>query len=177
MNITRRHWLKLVAVGSLIAGTAGWLRECLAQHTNHDAFSLTLSAYVDCLVPADHTAGAVELDVVDKLLQAGARQPKFLKLLRHGCAWLDEQAGASGAANFAGLAEHDRDAVIERAAGGKARSLEYVFFMATRDAVFIHYYSDPQSWTGLRYPGPPQPLGFIDYTEPPVRDEQRRPGV
>ena len=177
MNITRRHWLKLAAVGSLVASASGWLSKCLAQSTDHDDFSLTLNACVDCLVPADYTPGAVELDVVNKLLQAGARQPTFLKLLQHGCAWLDEQARASGAANFAGLAEHDRDAVMERAAGGEAGSLEYVFFMATRDAVFIHYYSDPRSWAGLRYPGPPQPQGFLDYAEPPVRDEQRRQGV
>lgn len=176
MNVTRRYWLKLIAFGSLFAGTAGWLSKSLSKDADQDAFSLTLKAYVDALVPpADHTPGAVELGAVDKLLQASARQARFLKLLRQGCSWLDEQAHASEAENFAALSEDDRDAVIERAAGAKTNSLEYVFFMATRDAVFVHYYSDPRSWVGLRYPGPPQPLGFMDYAEAPIRDEQRRP--
>ena len=41
------------------------------------------------------------------------------------------------------------------------------FFESFRRVVVQFYYSDPKVWKKLSYDGPPQPRGFMDYTEPP----------
>ncbi len=41
------------------------------------------------------------------------------------------------------------------------------FFKEFRQLVIKMYYSDPTVWKKLSYNGPPQPKGFLDYSEPP----------
>src|SRR3990167_2068852 len=40
------------------------------------------------------------------------------------------------------------------------------FFKRFRQLVIMMYYSDPTVWKKLSYNGPPQPKGFLDYSEP-----------
>ena len=42
-----------------------------------------------------------------------------------------------------------------------------VFFKQFRYLIIRLYYSDAQVWKKLSYNGPPQPRGFMDYSEPP----------
>jgi hypothetical protein len=41
------------------------------------------------------------------------------------------------------------------------------FFSSFRKLMVQFYYSDPKVWKKLSYDGPPQPRGFMDYSEPP----------
>ena len=41
------------------------------------------------------------------------------------------------------------------------------FFDHVRSAAFTEYYARPETWASLGYKGPPQPLGFMDFTQPP----------
>jgi hypothetical protein len=42
-----------------------------------------------------------------------------------------------------------------------------LFFNNFRNIVIKMYYSDPSIWQKLSYDGPPQPKGFMDYTDDP----------
>jgi hypothetical protein len=44
------------------------------------------------------------------------------------------------------------------------------FFKTIREDVFFGYYSNPISWKVIGYFGPPQPVGYPDYAEPPSSD-------
>lgn len=41
------------------------------------------------------------------------------------------------------------------------------FFRKVREHVFYGYYSNPVSWKVVRYYGPPQPVGYLDFAQPP----------
>ncbi len=41
------------------------------------------------------------------------------------------------------------------------------FFTSFKKLVVQFYYTDPNIWKTLSYDGPPQPRGFMDYSEPP----------
>ena len=41
------------------------------------------------------------------------------------------------------------------------------FFVSFKKLVVQFYYTDPKVWKTLSYDGPPQPRGFMDYSEPP----------
>jgi hypothetical protein len=43
------------------------------------------------------------------------------------------------------------------------------FYNNFRNLIFRLYYSDPVAWKKLSYAGPPQPKGFMDYSEPPQK--------
>ncbi|MEQ9618263.1 MAG: twin-arginine translocation signal domain-containing protein [Deltaproteobacteria bacterium] len=43
------------------------------------------------------------------------------------------------------------------------------FFLQFKGIVMKFYYSDPSVWKKLSYQGPPQPRGFMDYTEAPKK--------
>jgi len=43
------------------------------------------------------------------------------------------------------------------------------FFNQFRYLIVRMYYSDPQVWKKLSYSGPPQPKGFMSYSEPPKK--------
>jgi len=43
------------------------------------------------------------------------------------------------------------------------------FYSEYRKLIIEIYYSNPQTWKKLNYDGPPQPRGFLDYTEAPKK--------
>jgi hypothetical protein len=88
--------------------------------------------------------------------------------LSFGLDWLNKQARAGYGLDFPALDEGGRDAIVRQAAAAGLDSLPRVFFERTRADAFFHYYGRPESWRGMaHYRGPPQPLGFMDYTQPP----------
>jgi hypothetical protein len=126
-----------------------------------------LAPYLDTLIPADSTASATQLGADQAILALAQREARIARLVDRGCAWLDQQAGERGAADFVALPQPERDAVVALAEASPAGSLPRAFFAFTEQAVFAHYYAQPESWRGLGFAGPPQPLGFPDFAEPP----------
>ena len=94
--------------------------------------------------------------------------PDYEYLLKRGCQWLDEQARPLGADSFMALQATDREAIVSAAQASPERSLARVFFEATRNDALFFYYSDPASWPGLGFRGPPQPQGYADFTRSPT---------
>ena len=128
----------------------------------------TLRAYVDVLIPADETPSATALDVDKQILVVARGHRNYQRLLDLGLDWLNMQARAKHGRNFPELAEGDREAVVRQAADAPNKTLPRIFFERTRADAFHFYYGRPESWRGIaHYRGPPQPLGFMDYAEPP----------
>jgi hypothetical protein len=145
-------------------------RLVLAAPADKTVQRISLSAlvpYLDTLIPADSTPSASQLGADQAILALVQRQQRIARLVGLGCVWLDQQAAERGAADFAALAQPDREAVVALAEGSPSSSLPRTFFAFTQQQVFAHYYSQPQSWQGLGFDGPPQPGGFPDFAQPP----------
>jgi hypothetical protein len=121
------------------------------------------------LIPADEAPGATELGVAEKIAVKAAADRDYRELVEQGCDWLDKQARQYGADRFASLSEPQRERVVTLAAEGTAGIGPLIFFNETRSDAFSHYYAHPRSWRPLGYAGPPQPMGFMDYADPPTR--------
>lgn len=128
----------------------------------------TLGAYVDTLIPADETPSGSELGVAQQLLKVAGGRPDYQQLLDLGLAWLNQRARAKFDRDFSDLGEGERESVVSQAADADFHTLPRLFFERTRADAFFLYYGRPETWRGIRYfHGPPQPLGFMDYTQPP----------
>ena len=128
-----------------------------------------LGAWLDTLIPADETPSATQLGVDKLLIAAASADEDYRDLLTFGRIWLELQARQFGASGFAALGADAREAVAARAAGARPGTTQRRFFDVTRQDAFTYYYQQPGSWPGLGYSGPPQPLGYPDYTRAPER--------
>ena len=133
----------------------------------------TFSAYVDTLIPADrHSPAASALDVPYQVIDEQSTKPAFVRLIKLGCRWLDRRARASGANTFAALDDARRELIVDQTSRPTAERLPNAFFTTVRYRAMTAYYARADGWGGLRYDGPPQPNGFMDYHRPP--DTRRR---
>jgi hypothetical protein len=169
MQLSRGHFLKLLVSTGLCTGTTlvGTGRLWSAPLT--PPMLQTLQAYFDTLIPADETPSATQVGVHTQVVTRASIHEPYQSLLIKGCTWLDEQAHQHGAKQFAALDADQREQVVDLAARAASRSVPRTFFERTRKDAFIYYYAHPQSWRGLGYHGPPQPLGFMDYSVAPSR--------
>ena len=167
MPVTRRRFLAWTALINFLP-----LRAC--QSPAEPPAGDTLGGLAGHLDTGRYHPAATQLGV-DRQLRAKAQQdPEYAQLLQFGQQWLDAQARARGAANFPALDEAGREAVTTLAESLGDDKAEHLFFLKTRQDAFAFYYSQPESWTGLAYRGPPQPLGFMDYHQPPAQGADDR---
>jgi len=166
---SRRHFLSLSLGTGLLASLSLACQKPARDVLGKPGQQQTLAAYLDTLIPADETPSATQLGVDEKLLAEAETDSAYLRLIRTGCEWLEEQAKQAGAAHFAALNEEQRERVVNLAAAGEGGPWVEMFFDRTLADAFSHYYADPRSWRALDYAGPPQPRGFADYTQAPVR--------
>jgi hypothetical protein len=170
MSLNRRRFIVWSFAASLF-GQSRRLLAALVSSVNppgYTEYMLCLQTWVDTLLPADaHSPGAGELGVHTHIADKAAGNAAALKLVRAGCQWLEQQAQQRGKQAFAELNEQSRAKVVELAENSPTNSLPRVFFDYTREDTYLYYYACPESWAMLDYPGPPQPLGFTDFTRPP----------
>ena len=154
------------------------------------ALVATLAALI---VPTDEDPGATEagvVDYIDRLVgQSEEKQTKYVK----GLDWLDELSQKEYDKDFLSLGLREQidllrsidetEAMRHRRVFGFLervdRKIDKIwddlfgvgddsyFFEEIRKDVFYGYYSNPISWKVVGYYGPPQPVGYSDYTEPP----------
>ena len=168
LNLSRRLLLKLI----IATGLFPLLRpvQSLGQDKSGQVKldRLTLDAFIDRLIPADETPGAVELGVTKQLLDKAKMNRRYSNLLIKGCDWLDQQARSQGYTSFSLLPLNHQEAIIQQAADSPRRTLPGVFFKRLWKDTCFYYYSHPEVLKRLTYAGPPQPAGFLDYSSPPV---------
>lgn len=171
--LTRRALLKLGALtGAVVAGGSGgwyWLRGRRVAQLDEPQRAL-LRAYVDVLVPADEfSPGALDLGIDRELLSA-SREDRWLRtLVIRGSEPLQQAARRQGSASFAQLPMAARVELVRAAEAAPHKSAPRRLFERLRNETLQRYYARPESWRALCYSGPPQPLGFTDYTEAPRR--------
>jgi len=165
MRLTRRQLLIGFALGWVLSRV---LPSRAASPWPSRLADSTLRAYLDILIPADETPSATSLDVDKQLLAVASGQRDYQTLLEWGLDWLNRRAREQYGREFPELEEGNREAVVREAAEAGYNTLPRVFFERTRADAFFHYYGRPESWRGIaHYRGPPQPLGFPDYIDPP----------
>jgi hypothetical protein len=166
MAITRRRFLRLgIGVGLLAA--SGYLFKTVLMPSKLSSYETgVLKAYLDTLIPPGDAPSASALGVLEKILEDAQADNALRRIIKKGCAWLDDMAGKRGSLPFASLGESDRDDIVELASHARGGSPEAVFFERIRTPAFSYYYSQVESWPYLGYDGPPQPKGFIDYAQP-----------
>jgi hypothetical protein len=170
MSFSRRRFLSLSLSTGLVASLGVNCKSISGRTPDQpDQLHDTLAAYLDTLIPADEFPSATQLGVGKHLVADTETDGGYRQLIEKGCEWLDAQAEQYGAARFAALSQAQREQVVSLAAAGKAGLLAHMFFDRMQADAFAHYYAHPQSWRALGYPGPPQPEGFMNYTQAPIR--------
>jgi hypothetical protein len=167
MQSARRRFLSCSAVAYLLARCPELLAAAAKFKANREPLQ-SFPAYVDTLIPEDETPGGVALGLDGQIIAKAKNDADYEYLLTRGCQWLDEQARQRGADSFTALQPADREAVVSAAQASPDRSLARVFFNATRDDALLFYYSNPASWPGLGFRGPPQPQGYADFARRPT---------
>ena len=128
----------------------------------------TLIAFVDLLVPSDdQSPGALDLGVHQQILDRIGADRFFRNIVKNGLLWLDQQARRFDRETFLLLSEAERLALVADAQTVSDASGASLFFQRMRSEVFHFYYADPGAWQPLCYSGPPQPLGYMDYSKSP----------
>jgi len=164
--LSRRGFLRLLLALSAFLPARLLLAAPVEQATRRISVR-ALGPYLDTLIPEDSTPSATGLGVDKAVIDLARRHPQAARLVGLGCAWLDGQAAERGAEDFTTLDAAGREAVVALAEQSPERSLPKAFFELTRREAFSHYYAQPAAWAGLGFGGPPQPMGFADFAEPP----------
>lgn len=126
-----------------------------------------VSAIVDLLIPRDDIPGALDLHI-DRLLIRKAEVDRSVgRLIAETCHWLDRQAELRHGGNFLDLASSERNKLLEAMAATGLGSIMSNGFWWLRNGAMELYYSQPVTWEGLGFAGPPQPVGFPDYATRP----------
>lgn len=163
MAVSRRSFLR-ISLGIGLLASSGYILKDLYFPSPLTAGEIgTLEAFLDTLIPADSTPGALELGVAGKILVTAREDAGYRRLIRKGCGWLDGKARGRKADSFFSLDGQGREILVAEAAEHAQGSLPRIFFERMRNDAFSHFYAHPASWKGLRYKGPPQPDGYPDY--------------
>ncbi|NNE91285.1 MAG: hypothetical protein HKN23_06530 [Verrucomicrobiales bacterium] len=168
MNFSRRHFVKQASCAA--AGSSAGL-VAIGQTEREDATPLQigLRAWMNTLLPPDDfSPGAGDLGVHFEIEQHAKSIHNYELLLQRGMKWADDQVKAMGKADFAALDDEDRVKIIEVAEADEAENSvpRQFFFHTLRDGVNF-YYGHSESWPGIGFPHPPQPIGFPDYARAP----------
>lgn len=155
------------------------------------ALVATLAALI---VPTDEDPGATEAGVVDYIDRLVAQSESKQTTYVEGLDWLDELSQKEYDKDFLSLGVREQIDLlrsIDEATAMRNRSISSflervdrkmdktwddlfgvghvprLFRKEIRTDVFYGYYSNPISWKVVGYYGPPQPVGYPDYAEPP----------
>lgn len=171
MNPRRRRFL-LVAFGALgLSGVfviGGWWRQIrMRAFPVSDTERSMLRRLVDVLVPRDETAGALDFGIDQRLIAEVERNRPMARRIAEACHWLDRQAGLRHGRRFLELAADETDGILAAMAATGRLSIPHDTFWWLRDRVMDEYYTRAETWAPLGLEGPPQPLGYPDYDQPP----------
>jgi len=168
MSMRRRTFLKLgaAALPLVLSEHAVAILSARSVSTIKQHRLYALAPYLDTLLPADDTSpSASVLEVHGLLVEHALGIENYIRLLELGCRWLDAQA--PGGREFAQLDGGERERIVRNAEQARSGTTERLFFDRTLTDTLQLYYAHPGSWPALRFAGPPQPAGFMDYAAAP----------
>ena len=150
----------------------------------------TLAALI---IPTDDTAGATEAGVANYIDSLVAESQNRQAIYAKGLKWLDDLSMERSDKDFLGLDLNEqidllrvldetssmRDRPVSGSLQRVNRKIDKIWddvfgvgensrvFKIIRQDVIEGYYTSPISWEGLGYFGPPQPVGYPDFSDPP----------
>jgi hypothetical protein len=170
-GITRRSWLKLAAGSATLAilGGLAWQfrRARLRLHPVTDLERAMIVRIVDLLVPRDETPGAVDLNVHERVIDKIESNRTLARVYAGMLLGLDRDARAKHGADFLALDTARQEGLLRALSETPPYTLGARGFRQLRDDTMRFYYARPEVWPSLGFDGPPQPGGFMDYTNPP----------
>ncbi|HVY55815.1 MAG TPA: gluconate 2-dehydrogenase subunit 3 family protein [Thermodesulfobacteriota bacterium] len=177
---SRRKFLKTLAAG-VIGGDVILSAAPLVQakdnsgttgfeiHKGFEVFDETtqknMMKLADAIIP-----GCESIGMKDKLLQFVKASKGAAGFLDAGLWNVEAVCKTKFKVSFYELKnESDVDLLIKH-----IRSRNRPFFQSFKKLVIQFYYSDPTVWKKLAYDGPPQPRGFMNYTEMPETSKKSK---
>ncbi len=124
-----------------------------------------LPEFLDTLIPSDQTPSASQLNVDEDMIDYLQEKLRYKNIVMFGCAWLNKQANEIFSEDFLNLDTQQKIQIVEKLESTKQNQTAQFFFHHIKDKAFEFYYSKPQSWIGLEFHQPPQPLGYNDYNQ------------
>lgn len=162
--------LSLAAVLIVAAGAyALWRKLRIRLVPITDAERRAVTRMVDLVVPADETPGAIDLGIHTAVLATFEASRWDKRRLAEACMWLDLRARADHDKVFVELDEPLQIELIAQMAAEPRESNRGRVFRILRNETMARYYARPESWRGLGIDGPPQPVGYPEYADPPVK--------
>ncbi len=152
-----------------------------------------VAALASVIVPTDDTAGAAEAGVADYVDTIASKSEEMQKLYKDGLLSIDKISRRKFGKDYVQLdiaRQIDLLRFIDNAEAMRVRPASNIikridrkldtlwddrfgagaciaFFRKIRTDVFYGYYSSPVSWKVVGFYGPPQPVGYPDFAEPP----------
>ena len=126
-----------------------------------------LPAFVETLIPADSTPSATQLGLDQPLIRHAQTIENYTRLLELGCEWLESTSTTLHRSSFDRLKPPQREAIVTLAETSPENSIPRIFFERVRYDLMGLYYASPASWDGLGISSPPQPQGYLNFTQPP----------
>lgn len=167
MPFTRRTFLKLTVFFGAITGGV-----MLARYFNPDRRMAAdsndkITTFLDTLLPAfEGTPSASDLGITRLIMKKHRHNRRFQSMLTRAEPWLDTTAQQRFGEDFVDLNEAQRNDIVQLASQSPVRSLPFQLYSQLREESFRFYYSHPTVLTDLGSQIP-QPLGFLDYNQPP----------
>ena len=165
--LNRRAFLGAAITSLLAVSGLVWLRRRWPYLSLWSKDKRVLVALVDTLVPTDESPGAIDLGVHERLLDAARNSSQLRRQLRVGAQWLNQSAQRAFEDHFGELDLERREQIVAQLVEAGEQD---GFFRSVRSFVMRDYYAHAEVFASLHYSGPPQPAGFMDYTQPPGGD-------
>ena len=171
--LARRGWFKLTAGLLAIAGLGlAWRQKPTAAPalTPAQRTAAMVERLADIFVPHDaDSPGAVELGLHRQLVDSLATRPAFSRALDETFRVLDSAAVKAHGQAFLPLSAAQQDALMRQLAAQPQTSPGRGGLLQLRQHTLLLYYAQPQAVAALGMGGAPQPVGYVDYTQAPVR--------
>lgn len=165
----RRDFVKLGMHSVTLLSTWSASSSMANATSSQQTLSQVLITFIDTLIPEDSTASASQLGLDKVLLEYAATIENYPELIKLGCEWLNEQSVMSYQDSFLNLSEPQRTRIVVMAEQATALSIEKQFFERVKMDLFRLYYSNPTTWSGIAFDNPPQPKGYPDYADKPIK--------
>ncbi len=164
MPISRRKFVATLPAGLSVAAGG----DLIAQDETESPTTATLRHWVDTLFPEDERSpGAGALGVHLQILEKADAIPEYGRLLVSGTGWANGMAAAKGISRFSDLTELQRIEIVAEAESQGPKTGPGYFFVHTLQDATAFYYAHRESWGGLGFSNPPQPLGYLDFEKAP----------
>lgn len=148
------------------------------------------------LIPSDDGPGATEAGVVDDIDKLVADSENRRGLYTKGLQWIDDLSQGKYETGFLSLDTKEQINLLHRIDESATmrrrpvtsfidrvdRKIEKIwddrfgigrkasFFKTIQKDVISAFYSNPISWHAIGFYGPPQPVGYLDFSHPPSKD-------